>query len=141
VGGAMNTGLSRKLRKQFGEPERVMWRILHPLRRQGFHFRRQVEIGAYFVDFACHRPAVVIEVDGETHTTDLAVSNDATRDDYLHGRGYRVLRFWNNEVIGNPDGVYEVVEACLTERLAELTPPTLDPSPRGGGRRLPVSEP
>jgi very-short-patch-repair endonuclease len=137
VGGAVNTELSKKLRRQFGEPERAMWRILHPLRQQGYHFRRQVEIGTYFVDFACHRPATVIEVDGETHASDLAKSNDAVRDDYLQGRGYRVLRFWNNEVTGNPEGVYHVIERCLTERLSELAPPTLDPSPQGGGRRLP----
>ena len=137
----MSTELARKLRRQFSPPEQAMWRILYPLRQQGFHFRRQVEIGTYYVDFACHRPAVVIEVDGESHANDRTASNDATRDDYLVGRGYRVLRFWNNEVMRNPDGVYALVGACLNERIAELAPPTLDPSPQGGGRRLLASEP
>jgi very-short-patch-repair endonuclease len=117
-----------------------MWRILYYFRQRGFHFRRQVEIGTYFVDFACHRPAIIIEVDGETHAADLAQSNDDARDDYLAGRGYRVLRFWNNEVTGNPDGVYQIIERCLVERLAELAPPTLDPSPQGGGSRLRAPE-
>jgi very-short-patch-repair endonuclease len=136
VGGAVNKELARKLRRQFSYPEQAMWRVLYPLRQQGSHFRRQVEIGTYFVDFACHRPAVVIEVDGLTHATEIAASNDATRDDYLAGRGYRVLRFWNNEVNENPEGVYQVIESCVKERLERLARPTLDPSPRGGGRRL-----
>ena len=112
-----------------------MWRILHAFRQQGYHFRRQVEIGTYFVDFACHRPALVIEVDGGTHTVEPQQTNDAVRDDYLRGRGYRVLRFWNNDVMGNPDGVHTVVEAELVERSGAASLPALDPSPRGGGRR------
>jgi very-short-patch-repair endonuclease len=70
----------------------MMWAVLRPLREQGFHFRRQVLIGTYYADFACRRPAVVIEVDGATHGGDIAQSNDATRDDYFRGRGFRVLR-------------------------------------------------
>lgn len=116
----MVTELSRKLRQNPPEPERRMWALLHPFRRQGYNFRRQVLLGTYYVDFACHHPAVAIEVDGETHATPLAVANDATRDDYLRGRGYRVLRFWNTDVTDNPGGVQQVIAATL----AELAPPT-----------------
>ena len=110
-----------------------MWRILHPFRQEGYHFRRQVEIGTYYVEFACHSPALVIEVDGDTHAVEPQQANDAVRDDYLRGRGYCVLRFWNNDVMDNPEGVYMTVAAELARVAA---PPTLDPSPQGGGRRL-----
>jgi very-short-patch-repair endonuclease len=108
-----------------------MWRILFSLRRSGFNFRRQVLIGDYYVDFACHRPAIVIEIDGDTHADDRAQSNDAVRDDYLSGRGYRVLRFWNNDVMHNADGVYAVIAEALDGGSRSAAPP----SPQGGGRR------
>lgn len=132
MGGAVNTELARKLRRQAGEPERRMWAILHSLRRQGYNFRRQVEIGSYYADFACRHPALVIEVDGETHTTELAQANDAVRDDYFAGRGYRVLRFWNNEVTKNPEGVYLTIVSALAVISSPAAPPTLDPSPQRG---------
>ncbi len=132
MGGAVSTDLARKLRRSAGEPERRMWAVLHPLRRQGYNFRRQVEIGAYHADFACRRPALVIEIDGESHGGSNAQSNDAVRDDYFAGRGYKVLRFWNNEVMHNPEGVYLAVAAALAEISSVLAPPTLDPSPQRG---------
>ena len=128
----MSTELARKLRRNPPEPERRMWAILFPLRSQGYNFRRQAQIGAYYADFACRHPAIVIEVDGETHTTDLAQTNDATRDDYFAGRGYRVLRFWNNDVMENAEGVYLTIAAALAEISSVAAPPTLDPSPRRG---------
>jgi len=114
-----------------------MWRILHPFRQAEFHFRRQVQIGSYYVDYACFDPSIVIEVDGDTHGTDLARLNDATRDDYLGSRGFRVLRFWNNDVMGNSDGVHALIEAALAEISSPVSPPTPDPSPQGGGRHGP----
>ncbi len=131
MGGAVSTDLARKLRKAAGEPERRMWAILHPLRREGFNFRRQVEIGTYYADFACRRPALVIEIDGESHGSVAARTNDAVRDDYFAGRGYRVLRFWNNEVMHNPEGVYLTVTEALAD-ISSPAPPTLDPSPQRG---------
>ncbi|MBK8083543.1 MAG: endonuclease domain-containing protein [Devosia sp.] len=128
----MSTEFARKLRRNPPEPERHMWAILHSLRRQGYHFRRQAPIGSYYADFACRHPALVIEVDGETHATNLAQGNDATRDDYFVGRGYRVLRFWNNEVMENAEGVFTVIAAALAEISQRTAPPTLDPSPQRG---------
>ena len=111
-----------------------MWGVLYNFRQQGFRFRRQVQIGSYYADFACLAPAMVIEVDGGTHTTDLAQGNDVLRDDYLRSRGFRVLRFWNNDVMGNPEGVYELIALALAEASSAAAPPTPDPSPQGGGR-------
>jgi very-short-patch-repair endonuclease len=121
----MSTELSRKLRREATAPERAMWHILREFRQRGFHFRRQVQIGSYYADFALHRPAMVIEVDGYSHGTDIAQSNDALRDDYLRGRGYRVLRFGNEDVLRNHDGVFLAIEAVLAESSPHTAPPTL----------------
>jgi very-short-patch-repair endonuclease len=110
-----------------------MWRLLYPFRQRGMHFRRQVQIGSYYVDFACLALSLVIEVDGDTHSSDLARSNDAVRDDYLKGRGFFILRFWNNEVMQSPEGVYAAIEGALAERSTLVAPPTPAPSPQGGG--------
>ena len=112
-----------------------MWHILAEFCQRGFHFRRQVLIGSYYVDFACHRPAVVIEVDGYSHGTDVAQSNDALRDDYLRGRGYRVLRIGNRDVVQGANGVFLAVEALLAETSSRAAPPTLAPL----GRAAPSS--
>jgi very-short-patch-repair endonuclease len=101
-----------------------MWRILYPFRQGGLHFRRQVQIGAYYVDFACMHPGIVIEVDGDSHRGDLVQSNDAVRDDYLRGRGFRVLRFGNRDVLRNPAGVYETIDGILAELTQRGAPPT-----------------
>jgi very-short-patch-repair endonuclease len=110
-----------------------MWRILQPFCASGVHVRREVHIGSYYVDFACLHPSIAIEVDGSTHGHELAQSNDAVRDDYLPGRGCRVLRFWNGDVLKNPDGVYQTVAAELALLSSQASSPTPNPSPRGGG--------
>jgi very-short-patch-repair endonuclease len=121
----MNTNLARKLRNNVGEPERAMWRLLHSFRQQGFHFRRQVEIGSYFADFAEHGSMVVIEVDGDSHAQ--SADYDEVRNRYMTGRDYKVLRFSNRDVMGNPEGVYERIAAVLrgivpTPRLRPVDP-------------------
>jgi very-short-patch-repair endonuclease len=85
-----------------------MWRLL----REGFkdkHFRRQAPIRHYIVDFASHPAKLVIEVDGGQHND----VSDASRTATIEGEGYRVLRFWNHEVLGNPGGVWTAVAAVL----------------------------
>ena len=111
-----------------------MWAVLYHFRQRGFRFRRQMNIGSYYADFACLAPALIIEVDGETQTTELAQGNDAVRDDYFRSRGFRVLRFWNSDAMTNPDGVYLLIDAALAEASSGAAPPTPDPSPQGGGR-------
>ena len=107
-----------------------MWRILWHFREQGWHFRRQVQIDRYYVDFACIAAGLVVEIDGDTHGADLAMSNDAVRDDYLNGRGFTVMRFSNRDVLSNAEGVFSVVASHL-EMRAPIPPP--QPSPQGGG--------
>ena len=88
-----------------------MWRVL----RQGFpdaRFRRQVPIRSFIADFASHQARLIIEVDGGQHCE----ARDAERTSLIEAEGYRVLRFWNNDVIGNRDGVYSLIAAALLER-------------------------
>ena len=117
------TTRARRLRREMTDAERAMWRIL----REGFHehhFRRQVPIRHFIADFACHQAKLIIEVDGGQHATEI----DAPRSAILEQEGYRVIRFWNNEVLGNPDGVWTAIDAALRERHPHPTLPH-----QGGG--------
>ncbi len=90
-----------------GEPtpaEKVLWRSLRA-RQTGVKWRRQAPIGPFIVDFFCPQAHLIVEVDGATHADDA----DRDRDAWIRARGYRVLRFWNNEVLGNPDGVLRLI--------------------------------
>ncbi len=109
----MATALARAMRRNPTEPERRLWAILFPLRRQGWHFRRQAQFDRYYADFACLHAGLVIEVDGDTHGTDEGGAHDAERTAYLQSRGIHVLRFSNRDVIDNPDGVYSEICSVL----------------------------
>ena len=118
---------ARSLRKNPTDAERKLWQRLRALPGAA-HFRRQATIGSYFADFACHTNRLVIEIDGGQHADS---ASDGRRTDYLNALGYRVLRFWNNDVLGNIDGVLETIIDAL-----RVAPPTPDPSPpreRGEG--------
>jgi very-short-patch-repair endonuclease len=100
------------------DAERNLWRIL----KQSFgdwHFRKQVPLRHFVVDFASHRAKLVIEVDGGQHET----AQDLPRTRVIEGEGYRVLRFWNNEVLGNPDGVWTMIDTALRDRHPTSPPP------------------
>jgi len=77
----------------------------------GYRFRRQHQIGKYIVDFLCVEKNLIIECDGGQH--DEAKPKDDIRTEFLKSKGYAVLRFWNNEVLGNAPGVYEVIMRAL----------------------------
>ncbi len=100
------------------DAERALWRLLRESFRNA-HFRRQVPIRHFIVDFASHRAKLVIEVDGGQHGPDL----DGERTSIIEAEGYRVLRFWNHEVLGSPDGIWTIVDAALHDRHPTLTPP------------------
>ncbi|MGE0036106.1 MAG: endonuclease domain-containing protein [Xanthobacteraceae bacterium] len=96
----------------------------------GTHFRRQATIGPYFADFACHQTKIVIEVDGGGHGEGNQMAADTRRTAFLISHGYRVLRFWNNDVLSNVEGVMMVIHQTIGERQREEAPPPL--TLRGG---------
>ncbi|MCF2525562.1 DUF559 domain-containing protein [Bradyrhizobium sp. G127] len=114
---------ARRMRAQPTDAERTLWRRLrHDVALSGSHFRRQALIGPFIVDFVSRRARLVIELDGGQHSENTA---DTNRTQQIENRGYRVLRFWNHEVLDNIDGVLAVIQNAVT--------PTPDPSPQGGG--------
>jgi very-short-patch-repair endonuclease len=98
------------------KPERVLWRAIRQA-LPGHHWRKQVPLGAYYADFASHSAKLVIELDGGQHATALA--RDAKRTRFLEGEGFRVLRFWNNDVLSNIDGVLHSIAQSLSRRERE----------------------
>jgi very-short-patch-repair endonuclease len=104
------TSRSRGLRKNSTDAERKLWSILRSRQLGGFKFRKQVEIDGYVVDFLCAEKRLIIEVDGGQHTPE----RDAPRTAYLESQGFRLIRFWNNEVLENLDGIWTRIEEALS---------------------------
>jgi very-short-patch-repair endonuclease len=105
---------ARRLRRDSTDAERTLWLHLRDRRLEGWKFRRQVSIDPYIVDFLCLDAKLVIEVDGGQHDENRA--NDEVRTRFLEGFGLRVIRFWNNEVLGNLEGVLERILIELKQR-------------------------
>jgi very-short-patch-repair endonuclease len=116
------------LRQSATIAERLLWAQLRSHALGGLHFRRQAPIGPFIADFVCYRARLVIEVDGSQHTDRQAADNRRTA--WLVGRGFRVLRFGNEEVLTNIDGVIEAIAAAIAVAAA---PPPTPPPLRGGG--------
>jgi adenine-specific DNA-methyltransferase len=117
-----NIGTARGLRRNMTDAEHALWRILRSRQLEGFKFRRQHSIGRYVVDFVCLERKVVIEVDGGHHVERAEADSERTK--YLESEGFRVIRFWNNEVLAEMEGVAMQV-------LATLTPTPLPPAGEG----------
>ena len=106
------TKTAKKLRKKATLVETILWGQLRAKQIEGLKFRRQQPIGGLIVDFACFEKKLIIELDGGQHAQ--ASEKDRERDKNLSEKGYIVLRFWNNEVLENLEGVMEVVRRkCL----------------------------
>ncbi|MDP4001284.1 MAG: DUF559 domain-containing protein [bacterium] len=101
--------LARKLRGEPTDAESYLWYVLR-LNNLGVKFRRQAQIGHCIVDFVCFDRKLVIEIDGGQHANSL---KDKHRDKWLASQGFKILRFWNNEVLANRDGVVEVIQKAL----------------------------
>ena len=104
------TNRSRGLRHNATDAEKKLWSVLRSRQLRGFKFRQQVEIDGYIVDFFCPERRLIIEVDGGQHR----LERDARRTAYLQSQGFTVIRFWNNDVLQNMDGVWATIEAALT---------------------------
>ncbi len=129
----INNTRARAMRLSPTEAERKLWwHLRHRLPLSATHFRRQVRLGRYIVDFASHGLKLVIELDGGQHA--VQGGRDATRSKFLESEGYRVLRFWNNEVLANIDGVLDVIQSAV---LATTTPTPTPPHKGQGKERAP----
>ncbi|MDP6389070.1 MAG: DUF559 domain-containing protein [Alphaproteobacteria bacterium] len=104
----MSTKRARRLRRDSTEAEKRLWRILRSRQFLNAKFRRQQPIGPYIVDFVSFEKRFVVEVDGGQHAED-----DSARTLYLQSSGYRVIRFWNNEVLENIDGVLHTIATAV----------------------------
>ncbi len=113
---------ARRLRTEMTDAERALWFALRGGRLQGFKFKRQWTIGPYVVDFCCSEARLIVEVDGGQHNAEV----DGVRTAWLEDNGYRVLRFWNNDVLTNIDGVLSTIVAALAPY------PHPNPLPRAG---------
>ncbi len=111
---------AKSLRSNQTDAEQKLWYHLRGHRFLGLKFKRQKPMGNYIVDFVCVERKLIIELDGSQHADQHEY--DATRDAWLRGEGYTVLRFWNNEVLGELEGVVEKIRLALSP----------DPSPASG---------
>jgi very-short-patch-repair endonuclease len=102
---------ARQLRRSMTLAERTLWRVIRDKQINDSRFRRQRPIGKYIVDFVCLETKLILEVDGGQHADQ--VEYDAVRTAFLESLGYRVLRFWNNDVLQNMDGVVTVILGAL----------------------------
>jgi very-short-patch-repair endonuclease len=107
----MANEVARGLRKRMTSQEVKLWVHLRSWRKRGFHFRRQAPRDGYIVDFVCLKQRLIVEVDGGNF--DLHARRDAERDQNFTDQGFKVLRFWNNEIDRNREGVLTLIDEAL----------------------------
>jgi very-short-patch-repair endonuclease len=122
---------ARAMRGAPTDSEPRLWRLLRDRRLSGFKFRRQIPVGPYIVDFLCVGAKLIVEADGSQHAESL---RDTIRDAYLASQGWEMLRFWNNEVLQNREGVLETIFAHARPHPALRA--TFSRGRRGAQRRL-----
>ena len=120
------TSLARQLRRNQTHVEQRLWQALRARNFAGAKFRRQLAIGRHVVDFACPSHRLIVELDGGQHAAQM--TRDEMRSRALAAHGYRVIRFWNNDVNDNLAGVLDTIESALVD-------PSPQPSPRLRGAR------
>lgn len=123
---------AKQMRSEPTETEHRLWQILRARRLDGWKFRRQARIGRYTPDFVCHGARLIVEVDGGHHSPE----KDRARDEWLLSQGFRVLRFWDNDIFTNEEGVLTAILSALEASAAASSrdgrPPLPNPSPTRG---------
>jgi very-short-patch-repair endonuclease len=114
------------------EAEKKFWRAVRAHRFGGFTFRRQVPIAGYIVDFACHEHKLIIEIDGATHGTDAELAHDRARTAKLESAGYRVLRFWNDDITHSLPLILDQLRNELVASEVSIGAASRSPSPLEG---------
>ena len=129
---AMTTNLTqraRTLRKDSTDAERLLWQQLKAKQMLGLKFRRQEQIGYYIADFVCYEVSLIVEADGGQHLENW--ESDDVRTNWLHSQGFKVVRFWNNDILTNIEGVLEVIRLDCQERAQFPLSPALSHKGRG----------
>ncbi len=101
------------LRKRMTAPELVFWTAVRDQKLQGYKFRRQYSVGRYIVDFYCTKARIGIEIDGDSHFTDDQKKYDDVRGEYISALGIKILRYTNDEIMKNLNGVLEDISRYL----------------------------
>lgn len=114
--------LKRRLRSDMTGPEKRLWSRLRSRQLQGSKFRRQHGIGPYIVDFYCPEQSLVIEIDGDSHADAEQIQKDQRRDRYLQSIGLRVVRYTNDDIMKNLDGVLEDLQKRVSSGSASPNP-------------------
>ena len=109
------TARAKRLRRSSTDAERKLWRYLRSRQLGGHRFRRQQPLDPYIVDFVCLDSKLVVEVDGGQHTERVGCDERRTR--WLESQGFRVLRFWNNQVLTEIEGVMQTIMMALAEEI------------------------
>ena len=122
---------AKSLRRVMTRAETLLWRYLKAHHVDDLGFRRQVPIRNYVADFACHSAKLIVELDGETHDFDARQRHDGQRDVWFKTQGYTVLRFSNEDVLRNLEGVVATIRDTCARTLA--SPPSLSLPHKGGG--------
>ncbi len=117
------TPLAKNLRKMSTDTEKVVWKQLRAKRFSGLKFRRQQPLGPYIADFVCFEKKIIIELDGGQHAFPGKIQGDLKRDKWFEAQGYTTLRFWDNEVLTNTQGVIEVIWKHCFEPPSPQSPP------------------
>src|SRR3989338_5872819 len=107
-------GIAQQLRKRSTDAERKLWRHLRDRQLENFKFRRQEPMGDYVLDYVCYEKGIVIEIDSGQHAIPMQKEKDEERDKWLKRQGFMVLRYWNNEVLTNIEGVLEEIRRSNT---------------------------
>lgn len=108
--------LARNLRTHSTEVEKQLWQHLRNRQLDGYKFRRQFPVAGYILDFACETAKLAVELDGGQHNLPEHAARDAARTAELAKSGWRVLRFWNNDVVENIEGVLTEIQRALTRK-------------------------
>ncbi len=119
---------AKRMRSEPTDAERALWQLLRAKRFVGYKFKRQVPIDRYIVDFVCFADRLIIEADGSQHAES---DYDAERAAYLARQGFRVLGFWNNDILTNTEGVGEAIWAALQDETSTPSPQPLSRKGRG----------
>jgi len=121
---------AKTLRRNLTDAEQKLWYHLRAHRFMGRKFKRQKPLGRYVVDFICLEEKLIIELDGGQHTESLEYNHE--RDAWLRSEGYTVLRFWNNELMNETEGVLERIRLALSSKVASSQTLSPGPSPVNG---------